>query len=195
MSREEADALALAQQEEDARLKAQQTQQKTCQKLSALLDSLGGGAGKKDAGVGEVSRGLELEGAGRAGEIADGWDEVYDESGRVYYYCSSTGVTQWDKPVCGDADQAFGGGEGGGGGGRGETWEEQVVQYARYYGMSTEDADRWLRQQWGGAGHEWKETGEQRETKEGQRESNDPQEVDGDADLKELLDAAEEAEP
>ena len=47
----------------------------------------------------------------------------------------------------------------------------------------------------GGAGHEWKETGEQRETKEGQRESNDPQEVDGDADLKELLDAAEEAEP
>jgi hypothetical protein len=191
MSRDEADALALAQQEEDARLKAQQSQQKTCQKLSALLDSLGGGAGKKDAVVGEVSRGLGLEAPGRAGEIADGWDEVYDESGRVYYYCSSTGVTQWDKPVRGDADQAFGGGKGGGG----ERWEEQVLQYASYYGMSTEDADRWLRQQWGGAGHEWKETGGQRETKEGQSKSKDPQEVDGDADLKELLDAAEEAGP
>ena len=191
MSREEADALALAQQEEDARLKAQQAQQKTCQKLSALLDSLGGGAGKKDAGVGEESGGLG--GAGRAGEIAEGWDEVYDESGRVYYYSPSTGVTQWDKPVRGDADQAFGGGEGGGGGEK--SWEEQVLQYARYYGMSTEDADRWLRQQWGGKeGGGGKETGGQRETKEGQREIKDPQEVDGDADLKELLDAAQEAE-
>ena len=30
--------------------------------------------------------------------LPDGWEEVTDDDGNVYYYNSKTKVSQWDKP-------------------------------------------------------------------------------------------------
>ena len=82
-----------------------------------------------------------------------GWSEAYDESGRRYYYNITTGVSSWVSPL--ESGGVGAGGESAAsatevkdGGEAAADWVRRVQEYAQYYGMSTEDADGWLRREW-----------------------------------------------
>ena len=82
-----------------------------------------------------------------------GWSEAYDESGRRYYYNITTGVSSWVSPLEGGGFGAGGGSAASApevkdGGEAAADWVRRVQEYAQYYGMSTEDADGWLRREW-----------------------------------------------
>jgi hypothetical protein len=52
-------------------------------------EDLAGAPGDTDSSAGSASSG---------GGAAEMWEECYDESGDVYYYCTATGESAWEKP-------------------------------------------------------------------------------------------------
>jgi len=119
MTKEEAEAAVAQQQAAEAQ-----------NRLASLLDGIGEGAVSENPNKRKHD---EISGSGGASSLPHPWYAAKDSEGNTYYVNSETQATQWEIPSSKPTTAVAG------------YTEEQVVQYAQYYGMAVEAARDWLR--------------------------------------------------
>ena len=62
-------------------------------------DNVPESAAAADSGVGGGVSDVATASQEAVAPVLDGWEEQVDQSGQVYYYNQSTGVTQWERPI------------------------------------------------------------------------------------------------